>query len=413
MSCTTRERSPRRSAAERALALFGCALLSFACSADASRGPASARPLPNTRDAPGSAAEGRGSRSPRTPGPFDGLRWSGRSVPVDALLHDDGRRLWSTTLDGRRALVWRHPPATVAALAAAPDGERVAISVALEPRTASQTAFLLYLLDEDGSVRLIDRTTSFRSIDSPVFLRPPTASDAAPARLYWLRTGEEIDGLGRLDTHVMVLDGGPRTVRVPLRFAEAVFDIEGYAGASTFTLTLFRQNDVPTRAEVLRNDDDRARTTNAGLTLWGNNEPRAQTDVLNGVAWVSPTDYVVPVAQRFHPKGYTLRLYRVGCEQLGSMIVYRGRGIDWGYADLPWRLQPAGRDRILVLPVGEARTADPVNPVGVAWRAIDLATGRIQPTGVEWAPGPWTWVQRDAARRSSRPGCSGVPWTWP
>ena len=398
-----------------AIALGACVVGGAACSAGSGseRRPGGIAPQ---RTSPASSAAG----APTAPspvdvgGPFDGLRWSGRAVPIDALLHDDGRRLWSVALDGRRAVVWRHPPAAVTALAAAPDGDRVAVAVALEPRNASQAASLLYLLEEDGSVRLVDHTSSFRSIDSPIFLRPPTASDAAAARLYWLRTGEAIDGFGRLDTDVMVLAGRPRPVRVPLRFAEAVLDIQGYAGGSTFTFTLFRQNDVPTRAEVLRNDDDAARTTPARLTQWGNNEPRAQTDVLNGVAWVSPTDYVVPVAQRFHRGGYALRLYRVGCEQFGSQVVYRGRRIDWGYADLPWRLQPGGRDRVLVLASADARGAPRGRSTDIVWRAVDLRSGRISSTRVRWASGAWTWVQRDAAPRpNSRAGCSRIPWSWP
>ena len=65
--------------------------------------------------------------------------------------------------------VWNHPPAFVSQLAASPDGERVALSIGLEPRNGSQPSFLLYILEGDGSVRLADATRDFRSIDSPVF----------------------------------------------------------------------------------------------------------------------------------------------------------------------------------------------------------------------------------------------------
>ena len=156
---------------------------------------------------------------------------------MGALLHDDGSRLWSVELNGRRSLVWGHPPAFVSQLAASPDGERVAMSIGLEPRDASQPSFLLYILEGDGSVQLADATRDFRSIDSPVFLRPPSSRGAARERLYWIRTGESVDPFGRLDSQVMVLtDEGAREVRVPLRFTEAVFDIHGFPGAATATL---------------------------------------------------------------------------------------------------------------------------------------------------------------------------------
>lgn len=336
---------------------------------------------------------------------------------MDALLHDDGSRLWSVELNGRRTVVWNHPPASVSQLAASPDGERVAMSIGLEPRNGSQPSFLLYILEGDGSVRLADTTREFRSIDSPVFLRPPSSRGASRERLYWIRTGESVDPFGRLESEVMVLtDDGPREVRVPLRFTEAVFDIHGFPGAATATLTLFRQNDVPTRAEILRNDDHRSGVTPASLTLWGNNEFRANTDVLSGVAWVSPKEYVIPVAQRFHRGRYELRLFRIGCESLGSHVVYEGRDIDWGYSELPWRIVPAGAGSVLVLGASDARGANPDAPGGLRWLTVDLDSGRISPTDVAWSRGGWTWVARtprvghDAGHGD---GCDDVSWSWP
>ncbi len=349
-------------------------------------------------------------------GPFDGLTWSGEPGPVDALLHDDGSRLWSVELSGRRTLVWKHPPVSVSQLAASPDGERVAMSIGLEPHNGSQPSFLLYVLERDGSVRLADTTREFRSIDSPVFLRPPSSRGTSRERLYWIRTGDSVDSFGRLDSEVMVLtDHGPREVRVPLRFTEAVFDIHGFPGAPTATLTLFRQNDVPTRAEILRNDDHRSGVTPASLTLWGNNEFRANTDVLNGVAWVSPKEYVIPVAQRFHRGRYELRLFRIGCESLGSHVAYEGREIDWGYSELPWRIVPAGAGRVLVIGADDARDANPDAPRGLTWRTVDLDTGRISATGVEWSRGGWTWVARTPrdGGGDGLDGCDDLPWSWP
>lgn len=377
-------------------------------------GPADGRAAgpPASAASPGGGPAG----GARGPGPLDGLTWSGTPVPNGALLHDDGSRLWSVALDGRRTLVWNHPRVTVSQLAASPNGERVALSVGLEPRRESQPSFLLYVLEADGSVRLADTTHAFRSIDSPVFLRPPSSRGESGVRLYWIRTGESVDVFGRLDSEVMVLaDDGPREVRVPLRFTEAVFGIHGFPGAATATLTLFRQNDVPTRAEILRNDDHRSGVTPGSLTLWGNNEFRANTDVLNGVAWVSPNEYVVPVAQRFHRGRYELRLFRIGCESLGSHVVYEGTDIDWGYSDLPWRILPAGSDRVLVLGADGVRSTDPEAPRGLRWLAVDLADGRISPTDVVWGRGAWTWVATPprVADGDGRQACDDLSWSWP
>ena len=403
----TRRRTGARGASISAAARGLLLTVAVAVACTSSPAPGGGRPI-------GATTPGAGAATPTAdPGPFDGLTWSGRPVPVDALLHDDGSRLWSVELSGRRSLVWSHPPAFVSQLATSPDGERVAMSIGLEPRNASQPSFLLYILEGDGSVQLADATRDFRSIDSPLFLRPPSSRGAARERLYWIRTGESVDPFGRLDSQVMVLtDEGAREVMVPLRFTEAVFDIHGFPGAATATLTLFRQNDVPTRAEVLRNDDHRSGVTPASLTLWGNNEFRANTDVLNGVAWVSPSEYVVPVAQRFHGARYELRLFRIGCESLGSHVVYKGRDIDWGYSELPWRIVPAGPRRVLVLGAGEARGANPDAPRGLTWLAVDLERGRISPTGVEWSRGGWAWVER-APRAGRDAGCDDVSWSWP
>ena len=148
------------------------------------------------------------------------------------------------------------------------------------------------------------------------------------------------------------------------------------------------------------------------LTLWGNNEFRANTDVLNGVAWVSPDEYVVPVAQRFHRGRYELRLFRIGCEALGSHVVYEGRDIDWGYSELPWRIVPAGPHRVLVLGADETRGANPDAPHGLTWLAVDLERGRISPTEVEWSRGGWAWVER-APRAGRDDGCDDESWSWP
>ena len=123
---------------------------------------------------------------------------------------------------------------------------------------------------------------------------------------------------------------GPTKIDIPLRYAEAPIDVYGYPGAGTFTLTLFRKNDVPTRYEILHNQDW-THSTDSSLHHWALNEPRTQTDSPVGVAWVSPQEYVVPVVMEFYPERYSLRLFRTGCEIYGSKVVYAGDEIDIGY----------------------------------------------------------------------------------
>ncbi|MEX2276069.1 MAG: hypothetical protein WEA10_10975 [Actinomycetota bacterium] len=349
-------------------------------------------------------------------GPFDGLRWSGRPVETGSLLHDDGARLWSIDLSGRRRLVWRHPEARVVQLAASEGGRRLAIGLAAtDPRiNVSDTSAFLYSLDPDGRVRLVDVVDDFRSLDTPLFLRPPTESTETTERLYWLRVGEGVGSDGRIQTQVMVESAaGPRPVRVPLRFTEGVVDIDAYPGSDTFTLSLFRQNDVPTRFEILRNDD-RSGSADASVTLWGTNESRAQTDVPIGVAWVSPTDYVVPVAHEFFPDDYALRLFRTTCESEGSARVYRGTAIDWGFAETPWRLLPAGPHHVLVLGAHDVRSVFEGRATGIFWRLLDLRTGRIASTRIAWNVDEqaWAWVV-EPGDRLPEPGCGDTRWTWP
>ncbi len=310
--------------------------------------------------------------------------------------------------------MWRHPCAHVASLAASPGGRRIALGVtAPDRRRADGTdpSGFLYVLEPDGSVRRIDVADDARTIESPVFLRAPT-DPAGPVRPYWIRFSDEIADTGRLETQVMVDDGGPRPVSIPLRFGEGVIDLHGYPGTARFTLTVFRQNDVPTRFEVLRNDDVSG-ATDAALTRWGAIERRADTDSGVGVAWVSPTDYVVPVVHEFFPHRYELRRFRLGCEHLGSAIAYRGTAIDRGYEEVPWRILPAGNDRILVLTSEDTRAVLASPGRAVAWHAVDLSTGRLSRTAIPWRPGEggWTWVA-PAGASDADGRCGALRWAW-
>lgn len=350
---------------------------------------------------------------PEPTGPLAGERWSARQIPPGAFLHDDGRRLWRITRSGKRDVVWSHPPANVYAIAAAPGGNRIALAVALDARRPAQPSSVMYLLEKDGSIVTVDVTRRFQSVTSPVFLRPPTQPDAEE-HLYWLRIGEDIDEFGRLASTPFVLTAeGPRPITVPLRYTEAPFDLEGYPGAATFTLTLFRQNDTPTRGEVLLNKDFFA-ATEAAIDLWGDNEPRLNTDSLVGVAWTSPTEYVIPFWDAHHPKNYELRLFRLHCEYLGSQIIYRGNLIDTGYRGIPWTILPAGNNHVFVLGRNDVTALMQNRHAPVRWTEVTLEDASIKRTPIAWQPGGWTWVvDEHDVDPDVRTNCSGSRWIFP
>jgi hypothetical protein len=358
---------------------------------------------------------------PEPVGPLAGLEWPSGSVPKEMLLHDDGGRLWAVPLDGEPTLIWTHPAAHVYDIAAAPSGHQLAYSVRLPAKNARDPSWVLYLLDADGRVRTVDVVRGFRYIASPVFLTPPTELDG-PVRLYWIRGSEEVSPeTGRLMTEVMVLgDKAPTHVDVPLRYEEAPWEIHGYAGSWMFTVTLFRTNDVPTRLEVLQNVDFGQAATDASLTLWGDLEKPVNTDAFTGVAWLTPTEYVVLVVQEFYPERFSLRLFRFGCEQYGSHVVYRGRGIDPGYSDAPWPLLPAGPDHVFVLRRRDVQRVASGREDSAPWLMVDVKTGEIHVTDARWIPpgrldGWWTFVQPAShmSPPTTSPDCSDLTWTYP
>ncbi len=355
-------------------------------------------------------------------GPLAGLSWPGGRVPVGALLHDDGTTLWSITLDGAKTALWEHPLVDPLMVAVGPDGSRVAFSVGLPVVSGEDLSSVLYVLEEDGTVRTVDAVDRYGTLESLMFVRPPTEPDTA-TRLYWIRfRGDMLPATGRLDTQVMVETGeGPAPVTVPVRYHEEVFDLHAYPGAATFTVTLSRHNDVPTRLEVLQNQDRFPSADDTSLLLWTDNEPRANTDIYSGVAWLTPTRYVIPVAHKFFKDDYSLRLFEWGCEYLGSDIVYQGTGIGVGYSEFPWPLLPAGPDRVLVLAAAdEEALLDGLrngtnNPSDAPWTAVDIQTGALTALGVRWERGPWTWVapRDDGDIAFGPPDCSGWDWTYP
>ncbi len=397
--------------------VLAAALLALASACTAGAGaPDSGSPAPAVT--PSDAAP----RMPEPVGPLAGLTWPAGSVPENVLLHDDGRRLWAVPLQGTPELLWEHPPARVYLIAAGPGGHQLAYSVELPARRARDPSYVLYLLDRDGSVKTVDVTYEWRSIESPVFLQPPTDLDG-PVRLYWIRMGQEISReTGRLDSQVMVLgDEGPLPVELTLRHEEAPFAIHGYPGSWLFHLALFRRSDVPTRLEILEVIDwAHGPEYEASLSEWGRLDSPINTDIYTGVAWLSPLEYVVPIAQRMYPDTYTLRLFRFNCEYYGSHVVYEGTRIDWGYAEQPWPLLPGGPDRVLVLLAEDVERVAAGEAEGAPWYAVDIATGRFTRTHAWWTPpgellGWWTFVQPPAEMDppTTGPDCSDLTWTYP
>lgn len=359
-----------------------------------------------------STTESSASPLPEPFGPLADAGWPAGSVPEKVLLHDDGETLWAIQLSGERKAIWRHPEASVYEMTVSPDGRRLAIAVGVGARRGKPSS-VLYLLEADGSVVTVDITYGSEFVSSPVFLRSPTAP-GKPERLYWLRLGESVDDLGRLSSATNVLlPEGRRAIEVPLRYAEAVFDVDGYPGAATFTITLFRQNDTPTRGEVLLNKDF-FEATDSGVGLWGYNEPRLNTDSLVGIAWISPTEYVIPYWDAHHPSKYQLRLFRLHCEYLGSHIVYDGNAIDPGGAEVPWTIVPAGPKKVLVLKADDVERLTNNPEVEIPWTIVGIPDGRLTESSLKWDSGPWVWVPPDHnVDPDVRTKCDDHKWVYP
>jgi len=398
------------------------ALLALAACTPETPGARSPAPSITTPSAGASASPSPSAEPlPEPLGPLAGLTWPAGSVPENVLLHDDGRRLWAVPLEGEPELLWEHPAARVYEIAAGPGGRELAYSVELRPRHARDPSWVLYLLRRDGTIETVDVVDDWRSIESPIFLQPPTDLEG-PVRLYWIRTSQQVSPeTGRLGSQVMVLgDEGLLHVEVPLRYEEAPWEIHGYPGSWLFGLTLFRTDDVPTRLEILENLDAYLAAQNASLTLWGDLESPVDTDIFTGVAWITALEYVIPIAHEFYPDKYSLRLFRFNCEPLGSHVIYEGTRIDWGYAEAPWPLLPGGPDRVLVLLARDVRRVRAGKAEGAYWYAVDVRTGRFSRTDAWWTPpgdllGWWTFVQPPSHLEppTTSPDCSDLSWTWP
>jgi hypothetical protein len=350
------------------------------------------------------ACGGHARHTARAPGagPFGHVsHWRGGRVPVGALLFDDGRRLWTVPLDGPRRLLWTHPRLVPAGLAAGPGGSGVALAgEAL--RGVSATGYL-YLLEPDGSVRTIDAVGHDGTISGPEFLRAPT-QPRGPVRLYWIRELDPGQFRERRPwdwKQVWLLDGATRRrVTVHLRLDEFPYELHGYAGSPLFSLTTFRRDNSPTREEVLFDNDSRGMAFSS-LQSFAHFNPLVNTDLADSVAWTSPRDAVVEVAQVGDPGTYELRLYRLGCQYYGFHLVHTRSGIDVP-PSRPWPLLPGGARSVLVL-----------GKRGHVWTSIDVRTGRATPTRAVFAVGAWAFVQPQAdtaALIGGNPRCGAYSW---
>ncbi len=333
------------------------------------------------------------------------------------LLHDDGTHLWDVPLSGRPRVLWTHPRVDVYQIAAAPDGIELAYSVGLPGGRGS----VLYELMPDGRIRAVATASDGTSMVSPVFVRPPT-DPTGPLRLYWVARASTALDPATQTPRLSVMTLGPRApepVVVPLRWGEAPFELSAYPGTPAIALMVFRRDNIPTRLEVLREDDLYAGARESSPTVWGYWQSVANTDVEAGVAWVSPTTYVAGVGQQDTLPVYSLKEFRYGCEFFGSHPVYTGSRLDLSTSDVLWPLLPFGSHTVLA--IGRAAAAAAAasgatgGPVRAPWLAIDLRTGSIRVTGADWdGNGAWTTVQ-PAVRfpLGATPECGGVRWTYP
>jgi hypothetical protein len=307
------------------------------------------------------------------------------------LLHDDGHRLWSYRLDGHRQLLWSHPANLGKVAAASPGGRELAYIHSTGEHST------LYLLTRDGNVR---RVEGHGWLHDPVFLRPARA--AAP-RLYWSRM---IERRGRSQNDIRVLGPeGPRSVRVDLRRGEYPYRLAAYPGSPILTLVLGRWTQPPRPALLmLLRPAEKPSPSQIGELL-----PLRDIDNGHGVAWLSPTSFVLLARSR-------VRLVAYDCAYAGSRVRYSGRGIDGDLVDEGlWPLVPLWRNHVLVvpaLPPSARRDEGSVmraNERPLHWSVLDLGSRRVKRTPLVFSERGWLYVQPDALfRESQRPdGCAG------
>lgn len=198
---------------------------------------------------------------------------------------------------------------------------------------------------------------------------------------------------------------GPVPVHVALRAGEYPYKLAGYPGSPIFTLALGRRVQPPPPSLLLLQALRQTRT----LSSWGELPPLLDIDNGHGVAWLSPTSFVL--LAHLH-----VRLFVDRCAYRGSRVVYSGRGINGGLVDEGlWPLVPVGRGRVLVMPElpRSARRDEGsvmrVNERPLHWAVLDLRTGRLSRTRLVFSEQGWVYVQPDRRFRETdgARGCAG------
>ena len=342
-------------------------------------------------------------------GPLAGLRWPASKLPAGALVHDDGSRLWIVPLHGRPYVIWRHPRVPTYEIAAGPGGHELALSLSFENENPHKISSILYLLRPDGSIQTVDATYGFWSIETPTFIRAPT-DPRGPVRLVWIRfdAGAMNPATDAIRSGVyMSVDGRPSPVAIALRDTEAPLGLASYPGTDTFSMSLFRVNNAPTRYEILENSDiSGAGRKHKGLLRWSAFDSVANTDVPpdDGPAWIRPGEFVTPIGhlddrtQRWY---YTLRVSDWACGYNGTHDAYTGQKVDPAQ-QISWRIQPIDANHVLVLLRADvARVADH-RARTAPWYELDVWTGKLVRTQAMWSPIGW-WTVTQPARPPTPP----------
>ena len=342
----------------------------------------------------------RSSRPTGAAGPFAGLQWPAGTVRAGMLLYDDGTHLWDVSLDGTRELLWAHPTVSVHGVTAGPGGHQLAMVVS---PIGANTLVYLYELTPDGQVRAVTSVRGDASyIYDPVFVNAP-AEPRGPLRLYWVeRRGDPPNGA---TSRLMTLGAdGPVPVEVPLLSSYTLESLFAYPGAPTSSLLVTHPTGAG-HSEVFRNNDLQASDVTSSPTLWASwvKSGTTRMSYFNlGVAWLTPTDYVVPIlpgpSQSVRGSRLALDGFRVGGEPTPSRTVVTDSAIST-YGD-GWAPMIALDSRhILVISSRSAlkgiKAASRLHSrsAGVPWLEVDVCTGKTTATGAMWhMDAAWTAV---------------------
>ena len=171
---------------------------------------------------------------------------------------------------GQPRILWSYPKADVYSVAASPDGKEPALAVGVTDHSGINST-VIYLLGDHGSVLALRQTAQYWSVGSMVFVHAPTDPNG-PIRLYWTESSDaSFDATtDTFEMDVMTYDGSTvQHVSVPLLWGQSPALLDAYPGNSTSTLMAWRRENIPTRYQVLRNNDMNAAATLSSPTTWG------------------------------------------------------------------------------------------------------------------------------------------------